>query len=64
MTGLGKASPAAISVLVAAASMPGFTESYPTLLDSASRHGLHAIWALAWPLQVDSFIFIAAGELA
>src|SRR5260370_10078395 len=42
--------------------MPGFTESYPALLDWASRHDLHGIWALAWPLEVDSFI--AVGERA
>jgi hypothetical protein len=42
--------------------MSSFTESYRALLDWASRHGLHGIWALASPLKVDSFI--AVGELA
>jgi hypothetical protein len=62
MTGMRKAALAAITVLVAAASLSSFTESYRTLLDWASGHGLHGIWALAWPLQVDTFI--AVGELA
>ena len=53
---------AAIAVLVAAASLVSFGESYRGLYDWASRHGLHGPWALAWPLQVDSFI--AVGELA
>lgn len=62
MTGLRKAALAAITVLVAAASLSSFTESCRALLDWASGHGLHAVWALAWPLQVDTFI--AVGELA
>jgi hypothetical protein len=48
MTGLRKTALAAITVLVAAASLSNFTESYQALLDWASRHGLHGIWALAW----------------
>ncbi len=61
MTGMRRAALAAITALVAA-SLSSFTESYRALLDWASRHGLHGIWALAWPLQVDTFI--AVGELA
>jgi Protein of unknown function (DUF2637) len=52
----------AIGVLVAAASLVSFAESYRALLDWASHHGLNGVWALAWPLQVDTFI--AVGELA
>ena len=62
MTGLRKAALAAITLLVAAASFTSFAESYRALLDWATRHGLHGIWAQAWPLQVDTFI--AVGELA
>jgi hypothetical protein len=62
MTGLRKAALAAITVLVAAASAARFTESYRALYDWASRHGVHGMWAAAWPLQVDTFI--AVGELA
>jgi hypothetical protein len=62
MTGMRKAALAAITVLVAAAPLASFTESYRALLDWAGGHGLHGIWALAWPLQIDSFI--AVGELA
>jgi Protein of unknown function (DUF2637) len=62
MTGMRKAALAAITLLVAAASLSSFTESYRALLDWASGHGLHGVWALAWPLQVDTFI--AVGELA
>jgi len=52
----------AITVLVAAASLVSFAESYRGLYVWASHHGLAGIWAVAWPLQVD--IFIAVGELA
>jgi hypothetical protein len=62
MTGLRKAALAAITLLVAAASAASFAESYRALLDWATRHGLHGVWAYAWPLQVDTFI--AVGELA
>jgi len=62
LTRLRKAALAAITLLVAAASFTSFAESYRALLDWASRHGLHGIWAVAWPLQVDTFI--AVGELA
>ena len=62
MTGLRKAALVAITLLVAAASVASFAESYRALLDWASRHGLHGVWAYAWPLQVDTFI--AVGELA
>jgi Protein of unknown function (DUF2637) len=57
-----KAALAAITLLVAAASVASFAESYRALLDWASRHGLRGAWAFAWPLQVDTFI--AVGELA
>jgi Protein of unknown function (DUF2637) len=62
VTGMRKAALAAITLLVAAASLTSFAESYRALLDWATRHGLHGGWALAWPLQVDTFI--AVGELA
>lgn len=52
----------AIAVLVAAATSASFAESYRGLYDWATRHGLHGIWAGAWPLQVD--VFVAVGELA
>ena len=52
----------AISVLVAGASLVSFAESYRGLYLWAHQHGLHGVWAAAWPLQVD--IFIAVGELA
>ena len=52
----------AISVLVAGASLVSFAESYRGLYLWAHEHGLHGVWAAAWPLQVD--IFIAVGELA
>jgi hypothetical protein len=51
-----------IAVLVAAASLVSFAESYRGLCEWASRHGLPGVWAVAWPLQVD--VFIAVGELA
>jgi Protein of unknown function (DUF2637) len=62
LTSLRKAALAAITLLVAAASFTSLAESYRALLDWATRHGLHGIWAVAWPLQVDTFI--AVGELA
>ena len=62
MTGARRAALAAIAVLVGAASLVSFAESYRGLLDWASRHGLSGPWAVAWPLQVDTFI--AVGELA
>jgi len=57
-----RAALAAISALVAAASLVSFAESYRGLFLWASRHGLHGTWAVLWPLQVD--VFIAVGELA
>ena len=51
-----------IAVLIAAASLVSFAESYRALYDWAAQHGLHGRWALIWPLQVD--VFIAVGELA
>ncbi len=62
MTGLRKAALAAIAVLVAAASLVSFAESYRALYLWASHHGLHGIWAYFWPLQID--VFIGVGELA
>lgn len=53
---------AAIAVLVAAASLTSFAESYRGLYDWAREHGLSGAWASIWPLQVD--VFIAVGELA
>jgi hypothetical protein len=52
----------AVSILVAAASLTSFAESYRGLYLWAARHGLSGPWAVAWPLQVDTFI--AVGELA
>jgi hypothetical protein len=62
MTGLRKAALVAIGLLVATASLVSFAESYRGLYLWASHHGLHGVWAAAWPLQVD--VFIAVGELA
>jgi hypothetical protein len=53
---------AAIAVLVAAASVVSFAESYRGLYAWAHEHGLSGPWAVIWPLQVD--VFIAVGELA
>ena len=53
---------AAIAVLVAAASLTSFAESYRGLYDWSHEHGLTGAWAAIWPLQVD--VFIAVGELA
>jgi hypothetical protein len=52
----------AIAVLVAAASVVSFAESYRGLYAWAHEHGLAGPWAVIWPLQVD--VFIAVGELA
>jgi Protein of unknown function (DUF2637) len=57
-----RAALAAISALVAAASGVSFAESYRGLYEWASHHGLRGVWAVAWPVQVDTFI--AVGELA
>jgi hypothetical protein len=57
-----RAALAAIAVLVAAASLTSFAESYRGLYAWAHEHGLAGPWAVAWPLQVD--VFIAVGELA
>jgi hypothetical protein len=53
---------AAIAVLVAAASLVSFAESYRALYEWAAGHELTGHWAVIWPLQVD--VFIAVGELA
>jgi hypothetical protein len=52
----------AITLLVAAASLTAFAESYRGLWLWAHGHGLSGPWAAIWPLQVD--VFIAVGELA
>ena len=60
--GLRAAALALVAVLVIAASLVSFAESYRGLYLWAHRHGLAGIWAAIWPLQVD--VFIAVGELA
>ena len=65
MTGVVRARRAAlavIAVLVGSASLVSFAESYRGLWLWAHGHGLSGPWAVAWPLQVDTFI--AVGELA
>jgi hypothetical protein len=52
----------AITVLVSAASVASFAESYRGLFLWAHEHGLTGIWAAGFPLQCD--VFIAVGELA
>ncbi len=51
-----------IAILVAAASLVSFAESYRGLYLWAHHHGLTGLWAVAWPLQIDTFIGV--GELA
>jgi hypothetical protein len=51
-----------IGILVTAASVTSFAESYRGLFLWASHHGLSGIWAAGFPLQVD--VFVAVGELA
>ena len=60
--GLRTAALALVAVLVIAASLVSFAESYRGLYLWAHRHGLAGVWAAIWPLQVD--VFIAVGELA
>jgi hypothetical protein len=52
----------AIAVLVAAASVASFMESFRALYEWAHEHWLSVRWSAAWPLQID--VFIAVGELA
>jgi hypothetical protein len=52
----------AVAVLVAAASLVSFAESYRGLFLWTHEHGLRGPWAAIWPIQVD--VFIAIGELA
>ena len=52
----------AIAVLVAAASVASFMESFRALYEWAREHGLSVHWSAVWPLQID--VFIAVGELA
>lgn len=53
---------AAIAILVTAASLTAFAESYRALWLRAGEHGLSGPSGAAWPLLVDTFI--AVGELA
>jgi hypothetical protein len=53
---------AAVAVLVAAASVASFMESFRALYEWAREHGLSVHWSAVWPLQID--VFIAVGELA
>lgn len=50
-----------LGVIVAAADITAFAESYNGLRSWALNHRLHGIWADVWPLQVDAFIL--AGEI-
>jgi Protein of unknown function (DUF2637) len=52
----------AISVLIAAASLVAFGESYRGLYLWAHHHGLPGVWAAVFPAQIDTFM--AVGELA
>lgn len=52
----------AIAVLVGAASLTSFAESYRALWFWAVHHDVPGQWSYVWPLMVDSFI--AVGELA
>lgn len=49
-------------ILVTAASLVSFAESYRGLYEWARGHGLAGFWAAVWPMQVDAFI--AVGELS
>jgi hypothetical protein len=51
-----------VAVIVTAASVASFAESYRALLDWAAGHGLPPFWAAVFPLMIDSFILV--GELA
>jgi hypothetical protein len=62
LRGPRRAALVAIAVLVAAASLVSFAESYRGLFAWSHEHGLRGVWAVFWPLQVD--VFIAVGELA
>jgi Protein of unknown function (DUF2637) len=62
MKHLQKFSMTAITIIVTAASITSFAESYRALYIWASGHDLPGVWAALWPLQVD--VFIATGELA
>jgi hypothetical protein len=59
---LRRAALTAIGILVTAASVTSFAESYRGLFLWAGHHGLSSIWAAGFPLQVD--VFVAVGELA
>jgi hypothetical protein len=51
----------ALGLIVLAASVTAFAESYNGLRKWAEQHRVTGVWADIWPLQVDAFI--AAGEL-
>jgi DNA-binding CsgD family transcriptional regulator len=53
---------AVIALLVVVATVASFGESYRGLLLWSEHHGLHGIWAAAFPLQVD--VFLGVGETA
>ncbi|XVQ10029.1 DUF2637 domain-containing protein [Spirillospora sp. CA-255316] len=50
-----------LGLIVMAASVTAFAESYNGLRKWAEQHRVTGVWADIWPLQVDAFI--AAGEL-
>lgn len=52
----------AITLLIVAASVVSFAESYRGLYEWAVGHGLAGTWAALFPLQTDTFI--AVGELS
>ena len=56
-----RAALAAVSVLVAAASVASLAESYRGLYLWAHHHGLSGVWVAMFPLQVDTFLVV--GEL-
>lgn len=62
MTGLRRTALLTIGLLVTAAALTSFSESYRALVVWADGHGLHGAWAILFPLQLD--VFIAVGELA
>jgi hypothetical protein len=62
LRGPRRAALAIVAVIITAASLTSFAESYRALYLWAGHHGVPGLWAAAWPLQVD--VFIAVGELA
>jgi hypothetical protein len=51
-----------ITVMVTAATLISFAESYRGLFLWAHEHGVPGVWTVTWPPIVD--VFIAVGELA